>query len=119
MMRASACSRCGACKIWNDRYVIVKAYNPAGAKLHDRVRVSLEPGVFLKAIGILYGIPFAAIMLGFFAGTYLGRFLNFGEYAALIGFSTGIASAFLSLGAIKALVRERHRIIVVEIVKIS
>ena len=121
MKRTSACSRCGACKAWGEQEMHIEAYNAAGAKPGDRVKIAVEPGMFMQALGILYGIPFAAIMLGFFAGYYAGIAMNIGEYAALTGFGSGAAMAFLSLKAIKILgpkdKENRHRTVAVEVIR--
>ena len=113
MKRISACSRCGACKPFHgEDEMQIEAINLAQAKLHDRVRVSISPGAFWEALGILYGIPFVALMLGFFVGTYLG--------GPLLGFAGGLVLLFLCYRIIKATERTRqqksaHRATVLEV----
>jgi len=122
MTRADACSRCGACKIFGGNALQIEAINTAGAQLHDKVRISLESGAFVQAVGILYGIPFFAMMLGFFIGTRVGEMLGFAEYSALTGFTSGIFLAYLCYRLIKSTdskrkKKERRQAIAVEVVK--
>lgn len=117
MKRASACSRCGACKIWNEQEVLIEAVNKLGAEPGDRVRLDMEAGIFWKALAVLYGLPFTFMMVGFFSGTYLGGLLGVGEYDALVGLGGGVFMAYLSYRLIKAgePKRKRHRAVVAEV----
>jgi len=112
MTRSSACSRCGACKPWGDQEILVEANNSIGATVGDRVRLDMKPGLFMKALAILYGLPFTAIMLGFIIGALIG--------GALVGFIAGIAMAALAYKFIRITEPKRqekgHRAIAVEIV---
>lgn len=53
----------------------MKARNLCGAKVGDRVEVSIEQTNFLKAVIIMYGIPllvfFAGILIGYYGGIYM------------------------------------------------
>ena len=94
MTRSSACSRCGACKPWGDKEIQIEARNLIGAQKGDYVRLSMEPADFRNALAILYGIPFAAIMIGFFLGAVLA-----GPQA---GFAAGIVMAGVAYKIIRA-----------------
>jgi sigma-E factor negative regulatory protein RseC len=122
MTRTNACSRCGACQIFGEKDMRIEAVNAAGAQLHDKVRISLESGAFMQALGILYGIPFIAVMLGFFFGTHIGEVLGLAEYSALTGFAAGIFLAYISYIIIKSTEAKRkknarHKAVAVEVVK--
>jgi len=112
MTRSSACSRCGACKPWGDQEILVEANNSIGAVVGDRVRLNIKPGIFMNALAILYGIPFASIMLGFFLGTLIG--------GAMVGFIAGLVMAALAYKFIRITEPKRqkkgHHIVAIEIV---
>ena len=113
MKRLSACSKCGGCKPWGEKEMLIEAENAVGAKLNDRVQLAVKPAGFLQALGILYGIPFAAIMLGFFIGAYIG--------GALAGLLAGTLMAWIAYKLIKASEPSRekkgHHVVVVAVVK--
>ena len=118
MKRTSACSQCGACAPSfadpNGQEIQIEVKNTINAVPGDKVRITMEPGIYLYALGILYGIPFVFMLTGFFGGTFLGNLFNFGDFSALVGFFSGVALAYLSLRIIKAKglgeEKARHRV---------
>ena len=109
LKRTSACSGCGACKPWNDTEMLVEAVNKVGAKLNDRVRLDMESQVYMSALAVLYGIPFAGIIGGFAVGTLLFNHLGFVDIAPLAGFGLGIFMAFVCHKIIKAAEPKRKK----------
>lgn len=74
--------------------IIVEATNELGAVTGQRVRVSHRPGVVMKSVGMLLGIPSGGILLGWSLGAVL--FYHFAA-ASLLAFLVG---AVISLGGI-------------------
>ena len=102
MKRSAACARCRACEIGlNDKEMLIKAKNNCAAEVNDRVSVELKPEAFLSAALILYGLPFAGLIIGFAAGYYFGMYAGFEEKSSLIGFTAGIALAWLAYALIR------------------
>ena len=95
MTRSSACSRCGGCRPSGKSEILIEAYNPLKAQIGDMVRLNLDATVFLKGIGILYGIPFAGMMAGFVFGYYLS--------GAIAGFISGGLMLVFSFFIVKKL----------------
>ena len=117
--RSTACSKCGVCKIFDDGQMLVEAKNLCGAGLNDEVVVALEPGAFIEAILILYGIPFVAMLTGFFGGSAIGA-AAFGEsFAPKIGFFCGVIMAGIAYKIIKLIDKKRskkgHRAVAIRI----
>ncbi|MEA4816732.1 MAG: SoxR reducing system RseC family protein [Lachnospiraceae bacterium] len=72
MERTEACAKCRACIAGMKKQdMIIEAENLCNAKLSDWVFIEIEGGKFMNAIFIMYGIPFAAFILG----TLLSYFL--------------------------------------------
>lgn len=79
MERESACAKCGKCfgaKTSESQELIVDVDNNIGAKIGDFVEVSMDQVNVMKAMGIVYGIPLLALVIGS-VGTYYGL-QNFG-----------------------------------------
>ena len=107
--RTNACSRCGACKMFGSQEIIMSVKNKVNAEIGDTVLISHEQGIFLKALIILYGIPFTALLIGFIAGYYLSIILNLSNYAALTGFFGGMALSAACITIIKHLDKKREK----------
>ena len=52
-----SCASSGSCKMTPDPTGVLEAVNTPGARIGQRVRVTMKPGVVLKASFFLYGIP--------------------------------------------------------------
>ena len=71
MQRKEACAKCRACTAGMKKEdMIIKAVNLCGAAVGDSVEVMLEEVDFVKAVFIMYGIPFLVFILGVFLGYY-------------------------------------------------
>ncbi|WP_105614352.1 SoxR reducing system RseC family protein [Vallitalea okinawensis] len=70
--RQEACNKCRACiQGMQEQEMILKAQNLCHASVGDQVEVTLEESNFLKAVAIMYGIPFIALMIGLISGYYI------------------------------------------------
>lgn len=85
MARRPTCSHCGLCKLGAQEKMQVEAENAVGARVNDRVKVSVPSPVILKSAFIVYMVPLIALFTGFFAGTYV-----LGEKGGVV---VGISSA--------------------------
>ena len=93
--RSKACAKCNVCvKGAGENEMIMRAANQCNANAGDFVEIELKDGILLKAVSIVYGIPFAAMMAGF----ALGYFLLEGETAA---FAAGIMLMVISYGIVR------------------
>ncbi len=63
--KKSACEGCtaGTCKI-EDQCMEIEAFNRAGAKVGDRVVISVKPFTFTKGSMMVYGLPAIGLVLG-------------------------------------------------------
>ena len=109
IIRKSECKGCGTCKMFGSQEILIKAKNTANARIGDTVQISEEAGAFVKALGFLYGIPFAALIAGFFAGSHAGNFMNLGYYSALTGFFFGVFLAFFCIKMLKHMENRREK----------
>jgi len=82
--RTGACASCKICARGSGDEMLMRARNACEATIGDFVEVELQEGALLKAVGIAYGIPFAALMAGFGLGHLLWR------GSEIPAFSTGI-----------------------------
>lgn len=94
--RKEACAKCRACSAgMQSTEMLIRAENVCGAKLGDKVEISLEESDFIKAVLIMYGFPFLMFIVGVFGGYYASLYfgINGAEY---IGFVLGLILVALS-----------------------
>lgn len=98
LKRREACGKCRACSAGlTEKDMEMKAKNLCGAKVGDRVEVFIEQTNFMKAVLIMYGVPFVFFMIGIIAGYYGALHFNIGN-EVLISAALGIiltAAAFI------------------------
>lgn len=100
MQRTEACAKCRACTAGLKKEdMIIQAENMCGAGVGNKVDVVLDNADFMRATLIMYGIPFAAFMLGVFAGYYGSLRLGTG-YNELWGIALGTVLVVISYGII-------------------
>lgn len=92
LKRKEACGKCRACTAGlTEKEMKMKARNLCGAKAGDNVEVFIEQANFMKAVLIMYGIPFVFFMTGILAGYYGAIYLNLGhEVLFSIGLGLGL-----------------------------
>lgn len=95
--RSSACTGCVAlevCHRGEGEEMVIETLNPIGAKIGERVKIVIEPGIFLKASFLVYIIPIIFLSLGALAGKGLSYYFKgdnptlwaiIGGFSALIG----------------------------------
>lgn len=94
MARTDACAKCGACKHgMAENEMLIEAINMCKADIGDWVEIDLESRDFLKAMGIMYGIPLICLMFGFVLGYNGFKSISYNE---IIGFFLGVVFMFLS-----------------------
>ena len=77
--RSSACAQCGlqeAEELATGGKVVFEAYNLAGAKSGDRVKVQVRTGAYMRASLYIYGIPVLFLVIGAIAGAYAATILR-------------------------------------------
>lgn len=77
--RSSACTQCGlqeAEELATGGKVVFEAYNLAGAKSGDRVKVQVRTGAYMRASLYIYGIPVLFLVIGAIAGAYAATILR-------------------------------------------
>lgn len=80
--RKEACAQCKACVAGlSSKEMLMEADNLCDAQIGDRVNVSLENSSFLKAVLIMYGIPFLSLL----GGLAVGYIFFKSEIAAILG----------------------------------
>ena len=102
MEKKEACAKCRACSAGLEgKTMVIRAQNLCNAQIGDNVEVRLDNSDFLRAVLIMYGIPFLAFATGIFAGYYGWSFLIGAKAAELAGFVLGIAFVLAAYGIIK------------------
>lgn len=91
MIRTEACSKCGACKNGMAKNeMIIEAKNLCEADIGDWVEIDLQSQDFLKAVGIMYGIPLILLIFGFVLGYVTLSYTPYKSYSEIISFFVGI-----------------------------
>ncbi|NDL67610.1 SoxR reducing system RseC family protein [Anaerotalea alkaliphila] len=100
--RQEACAKCQACTLGTEvKDMILETENLCGAKVNDIVEVSLDEGNFIKAVAIMYVLPFLGLVAGLGLGYLIGQGINPGlvEIIAVIGGFLLMAVVFLVIRA--------------------
>jgi sigma-E factor negative regulatory protein RseC len=123
-MRSSACKSCSSrhsCSSdHNDKEMEVEAINSAGAKVGDRIVLSIQTSSLLKATFLIYIIPILAMLVGALLGQKLA-FDNGSQdpsgYSALMAFLfLGLAALFVKLIGKSMSVKKEYTPTIVRIV---
>ena len=70
--RQEACAKCRACSAgMQAKEMLLEAENLCNAKIGDNVEISLEETDFMKAVLIMYGIPFVCFVVGVIASYFI------------------------------------------------
>lgn len=71
--RSAQCSHCGACLTAGEHEMEVELENSVGAKVGDRVTVSLAPKRVVQASLLAYAIPLGLLIAGVWAGSLISE----------------------------------------------
>lgn len=103
----------------DQRHMRIKARNPLGARVEDRVRLSGRPGSLFLAIFLLYVLPLAGLILGALSGVMIGAYLSIDVHpnllAGLLGLGLMVGAFILVRVGIKAVPCELFMPEVIEI----
>lgn len=120
--KKSACGSCKAgCKV-SETGAEIEALNKAEATVGQRVRVAMQPYLYLKGSILIYGIPALALILGAVIGKeyFSGFFKNLDPdiVSAISGFSAFILSfAVVKLLSSRMEKKTEYKPVIVEIIK--
>ena len=99
VQRKSACDQCRAGCKFTESGVEIEAFNRAGAKIGQTVKVSMKPYSYLKGTLLVYGAPTLALVLGAVAGKeFLHEFFREADpdiLSAITGFGAFLLSFLL------------------------
>ncbi len=121
--RSEACERCGLCAAGASADLMRTEVPSAGeARAGDVVEVEKSPGTPLIASLIVFGVPVAALVVGYFAGSWGAYLLGLGRSAQAAGIWSGLALVGLSYLVVRGVERrvagdERWQLQVTAIVK--
>ena len=119
--RKSACEHCtaGTCSLTADG-ARIEALNEAGAKVGQRVRVSIRGDVYVSGAAFFYGVPALALIVGallgmeFFSGMFPG--LDPEAVTAVSAFVfLGLSFVIVKLWSLRAERKSAYQPIVVEV----
>ena len=102
LKRTEACAQCGVCFPAGEDMTVI-AYNPEGARVSQRVSLSVETKYFLTAALILYGLPLSALLIGIAAGYYGAAGLRYAQFAPIAGLASGVVCMLTAYLVIKSL----------------
>lgn len=100
-VKSSACEGCsarGSChSLGSSDAMEVKAINEVGAKVGDRIVLSLETSSLLKASFLLYVFPILLLIIGALIGQEIAPYIDFNPsgFSAIMGFSFFFAAVLI------------------------
>lgn len=98
LIRTEACAKCRACIAgMSKQEMLIEAENECEAKVHDWVELELRENGFGRAVLIMYGIPFVALMAGILIGYFvLVPAMHWEVHRDTISFGLGILLTLLA-----------------------
>ncbi len=91
-LRSSACEGCAAASFCNPEKgteMIIEVVNNIHAKVGERVKIGLKPGVYLKASFLVYMVPIITFIIGAIIGKELAVYISYSKdsdlFAIIIG----------------------------------
>jgi sigma-E factor negative regulatory protein RseC len=93
LFRQEACAKCGACAAGlESKDMFIHANNVCEAHEDEWVEIYLEETNFLKAVGLMYGIPLLGLLFGLLIGMGVGN-AYIPIYSDAVSFIFGILGA--------------------------
>lgn len=100
--RHTACGECGACQMGKENMERkVEANNTIGAKIGDRVTMSMSEDKVLKAAFIVYIVPLIVLIAGIFLTKLTLEFFQISDMVELYGVFVGLIGMALCFWFIK------------------
>ncbi|MBQ2678717.1 MAG: SoxR reducing system RseC family protein [Firmicutes bacterium] len=95
--RTEACAKCRACVAGMKREdMFIEAENECNARVSDWVEMELRDHGFLRAVLIMYGIPFVCFLVATLVSYYFLEPVSQGFNAALYSFLIGMGAVGLA-----------------------
>jgi sigma-E factor negative regulatory protein RseC len=96
LQRQEACAKCRACSAgMKTEEMLLEAENLCNAEVGDKVDIALEESDFMKAVFIMYGIPFIFFVVGLIGSYFAMAQLGIAN-AELLSFVAGILLVVIS-----------------------
>ena len=99
--RKSACDQCRAGCELTESGAEMEALNEAGAKIGQRVRITVKPFTYLKGSIFVYGIPALSLVLGAIIGKEMLPYLFTNYDPDTLSAFSGFGAFLISLFAVK------------------
>jgi sigma-E factor negative regulatory protein RseC len=107
--RHASCASCGACGMGNKEDLTLLVVNTVGARVGDQVLLEMPTAKLYQAALLVYTLPLGMLLIGFWAGQTLGRWLGLTAHRGEIGgIVTGFAFLALTYWAIHHWDRRRQ-----------
>lgn len=103
LKRASACAKCRACVVgMGSKEMTLRVKNACGATVGDTVAIVVDTKFALKAVLILYGVPFLFLAAGLALGYGAAVWANAAAWREWLSFGFGLAGMLLAYKLIKS-----------------
>ncbi|MBI5044064.1 MAG: SoxR reducing system RseC family protein [Nitrospirae bacterium] len=92
-IRSSACEGCASasfCHPEKGTEMIMEVVNNIHAKVGERVKIGLKPGVYLKASFLVYMVPIIIFIIGAIIGKELAVYISYSKDSDLFAIITGV-----------------------------
>lgn len=92
-IRSSSCEGCASasfCHPEKGTEMIMEVVNNIHAKVGERVKIGIKPGVYLKASFLLYILPIIAMIIGAIIGKEIAVYLSYSKSSDLFAIITGV-----------------------------
>lgn len=102
--RSGMCSECSAvksCHMEGEKDMMVEARNPVGAKIGQRVKISLASRSIIYASIIIYLVPLIFLFMGALAGRWIALYLNYSAREEFFEVTIGTMSLVASFLILK------------------
>ncbi|MGQ9603708.1 MAG: SoxR reducing system RseC family protein [bacterium] len=99
--KGGECKNCGACIVYaSDHTSVVRAINPVGAKIGDRVEIEIHPRDVVFGAFFVFIFPLLVGALSGLMGFLIGRRIEHAYLIAAVLGAIGLLSSFLIVGLI-------------------
>jgi positive regulator of sigma E activity len=103
------CERCRLCTRISDTEMVIEAYTLKPVEVGDRVILGFRPGIIVQSAFILYLIPLAGLVIGYYAGTFVFRSLVLPGREELLPALMSLVFLFVSFIPIRLYDKKKER----------